>query len=53
MKGPTAALKSWADWTLPIATGTLSRGHDTLATAIAITEKPAKTPWSSRATKSW
>jgi hypothetical protein len=36
-----------------MATGTLSRGHDTLARAMAITEKPAKIPWTSRATKSW
>src|SRR5262250_323272 len=36
-----------------MATGTLSRGQDTLAKAMAITEKPAKTPWRRRARKSW
>src|SRR5262249_41135956 len=36
-----------------MATGTLSRGHDTLARAMAITEKPANTPWRRRARKSW
>src|SRR5215831_16572364 len=50
--GPTAALSSCADWTRPMATGTLSRGQDTLARAMAITEKPAKTPWRRRARKS-
>src|SRR5262250_3717119 len=47
-----AALRSWADCTRPTATGTLSRGQDTLASAMAITEKPANTPWRRRATRS-
>jgi hypothetical protein len=36
-----------------MATGTLSLGHDTLARAIAKTEKPAITPWSTRRMRSW
>ena len=50
--GPSAALRSCAPCTRPIATETLSRGAATLATAMAIGEKPANKPWSTRATKS-
>ena len=37
---------------MPIAAGILSRGAEMLATAIAIGVKPAKRPWSRRATRS-
>jgi hypothetical protein len=43
-RAPMATLKSCAPCTRPIATGTFSFGQDTLASAIAKTEKPAMTP---------
>src|SRR2546428_1420 len=52
MAGPTATLRSWADCTSPMADGTLSRGAETLASAITIGVKPAKSPMSARARKS-
>ena len=52
MAGPTATLKSWADCTIPIAAGTLSRGAETVASAIAIGVNPAKRPMIRRARKS-
>ena len=52
MAGPTATLRSWADCTSPMADGTLSRGAETLASAITMGVKPAKSPMSARARKS-
>ena len=48
-----ATLRSCAPCTRPMATGTRSLGHDTLARAIAKMEKPAITPWSTRRIRSW
>src|SRR5258707_5749356 len=48
-----ATLRSCAPCTRPMATGTRSLGHDTLARAIAKMEKPAITPWRTRRIRSW
>src|SRR5881275_3053935 len=50
--GPTATLRSCAPCTRAIATGTLSRGAEVLASAIVIGVKPAKNPMIRRAAKS-
>ncbi len=52
MAGPIATLRSWADCTMPIAAGTLSRGAEVVASAITIGVKPAKRPMTTRARKS-